>query len=1084
MEKQMIKNVLLKLGSLRSALAVGVGVPFLIASSAYAQVGSTQPAPAAAPAGTPALESGAGAVSDSAITSGAASTERVIVTGSYIPTAETESALPVTVYTAAVLQKQGANTPAEGLRQLPSFVGNTATENDANGGDGSAFVNLRALGSGNTLVLINGRRAFAFADINAIPIGALSRTEILKDGASAIYGSDAVAGVVNFILLNGPGEAPYEGAEVDFLYGNTTDHDARVLQTFVRGGIATDKVSIAVAAEYYDRDAIFSTDRRLSSTADRRSGGTQNTALDPFGPLGLGGFFSQSSLFPGDAQVSSRIPGENASLRILIDPTSVPTGRGSYRDNLGGAGGDRFNFNQLTSAIPGFEKYQTYVTGRYKVFGEALQLYGDMLYNKRKQDNFIAPSPFILFAGDPNHPGDNSPVAVGLATGADATRLVPQLPGDPGSVLLNPFNPFGEDLSNVRYRTIRESGRRESINDFEYFRYVVGANGNFTFTGNSFISYLGYDTGLVYERGDFTTIDKGDSVTSVLVDEVNAGNFNPFIGIEAPLSGVATTFDPVTGAPNGTRAYDNTAAAQRAAYIGRSFSQSKDLLADIKVFGNLFPNLYQGGIGFNLGYEFRHDRFHSNPDPRQSANDVLGFNADAPRSFHTTVNSYFGELQIPLVTSAMNIPFVRSLETSVAYRYEKFDGRDQFGALDPVTGANLGKRTATFNNNGDVRISLRYQPVQDVTLRASFGESFLSPSTNALFGPVVQNFPVIFDPFSNTVQQPENGVFQGGNTNLRPETTEAYTAGIVITPRFVPGFTATVDFYQLFTRNVILPAADFAQLAVTQNGNFLLNNPGAPFSSAPFANLITRGGDDFAVTGVNSVTNNAGKRLVNGMDVTASYQIPWTTFGTFTLSLGYNYFFTWKAEPIDGAGTHSFLGDFNTGSLPLAPGALPYHKGFLRGEYEWKGFDFVATTNYISSFNDDSSFVAVVHGEPVELIGGTDTNPQFNTYRTVSDYITLDMQLSYEFVKPEMPAASGYSKDAKDSKSAVMPVAGVENNGSFFQRMLWGTKLRVGVVNAFDRQPPTVLGAFNDNYDTSLYSLRNRYYYVGINKKF
>ncbi|MFN2509631.1 MAG: TonB-dependent receptor plug domain-containing protein, partial [Chthoniobacterales bacterium] len=253
MEKLMIRHVLSTLGSFRSALAVGLGVPFLIATSAFAQVGSTGPTPAR-PAATPATATGAGAPSDSAIAdsaAGAATTERVVVTGSYIPTAETESALPVTVYTATVLQKQGANTPAEGLRQLPSFVGATATENDSNGGDGSAFINLRALGSQNTLTLINGRRTFAFEDINSIPIGALRRSEILKDGASAIYGSDAVAGVVNFILLNGPGEAPYEGAEVDFLYGNTTDNDARVLQTFIRGGVATDKVSVAAAAEYY-----------------------------------------------------------------------------------------------------------------------------------------------------------------------------------------------------------------------------------------------------------------------------------------------------------------------------------------------------------------------------------------------------------------------------------------------------------------------------------------------------------------------------------------------------------------------------------------------------------------------------------------------------------------------------------------------------------------------------------------------------------------------------------------------------------------------------------------------------------------
>jgi iron complex outermembrane receptor protein len=213
-----------------------------------------------------------------------AETDRVVVTGSYIPTAETATALPVTIYTADYLRKQGANTPAEGMRQLPSFVGNTSTENDSNGGDGSAFINLRALGAGNTLILINGRRAFSFSNINSIPIGALSRAEVLQDGASAIYGSDAVAGVVNFILLNGPGEAPYQGAEIDLLYGNTTDNDAHVRQAYVRGGVATNKFSIAAAAEYYDRATIFARDREISASADRRS---------------LGGLNNGSSFYPG-----------------------------------------------------------------------------------------------------------------------------------------------------------------------------------------------------------------------------------------------------------------------------------------------------------------------------------------------------------------------------------------------------------------------------------------------------------------------------------------------------------------------------------------------------------------------------------------------------------------------------------------------------------------------------------------------------------------------------------------------------------------------------------------------------------------
>ena len=148
-----------------------------------------------------------------------------------------------------------------------------STENDSNGGNGTAFINLRAIGSENTLTLINGRRAFSFADINAIRSAVLFRTEVLKDGASAIYGSDAVAGVVNFILLNGPGEAPYQGAEINALYGNTTDTDAHVRHVYVKGGVTglDGKVSIAAAGEYYSRANLFSRDRR-----DRATGDTSN----------------------------------------------------------------------------------------------------------------------------------------------------------------------------------------------------------------------------------------------------------------------------------------------------------------------------------------------------------------------------------------------------------------------------------------------------------------------------------------------------------------------------------------------------------------------------------------------------------------------------------------------------------------------------------------------------------------------------------------------------------------------------------------------------------------------------------------
>jgi iron complex outermembrane receptor protein len=367
MEKLMIRYVLNTLGSFRSALAVGVGLPFLVAASAYAQA----PAPEA-------------------------TTERVIVTGSYIPTAETESALPVTVYTAEVLQKQGANSPVEGLRQLPSFVGNAATENDSNGGDGTATINLRGIGSQNTLVLVNGRRMFnqlgTSADINLIPIGSLSRVEVLKDGASAIYGSDAVSGVVNFVLINGPGEKPYEGAELYALYGNTTDTDAHVRQVYLRGGVTglDGKVSIAAVGEYYSRANLYSRDRAISRTGDLSN--------NPSG-LGLGGPNSNSPTFAGRISVSGGATalGFTATGQLTLDNLGtsqvVPADYRSFDQTIDV---NDFNFRAFTPAIPAMEKAMYYITGRYKIFGDGLQLYGDIMYSKVKQDNGLAGAPFSI----------------------------------------------------------------------------------------------------------------------------------------------------------------------------------------------------------------------------------------------------------------------------------------------------------------------------------------------------------------------------------------------------------------------------------------------------------------------------------------------------------------------------------------------------------------------------------------------------------------------------------------------------------------------------------------------------------------
>jgi iron complex outermembrane receptor protein len=1036
----MIRNVLHTFGSFRTALVAAFGIPLVLAGSAYAQ------------APTPAAE---------------ATTERVIVTGSYIPTAETESALPVTVYTAEVLKKQGANTPVEGIRQLPSFVGNAATENDSNGGDGTATINLRAIGSANVLVLINTRRTFNFNDINLISIGAVSRTEILKDGASAVYGSDGVAGVVNFILLNGPGEKPYEGAELYALYGNTTEADAHVRQVYLRGGVTglDGRVTIAAAGEYYSRANLYSKDRA-------KVAGTGDTFNDSVG-LGLGGLNNNSPTYAGRISVGRLTPGTTTNDPPAIgqlvlqnlssnSPGGIPPGTtrsvnaqgftvDGYRDFenfVAGIDPSRFNFRAFTPAIPAMEKAMFFVTGRYKIFGDGLQLYGDIMYSKAKQDNGLAASPF---------------------TYSSAAN------GDLAAIRNSPFNPVGIDpntganaLASVRYRLVNDLGPRRSFFDKDAFRYVAGINGDFNIKDNGFISRFGYDSGFVYERFDELRIDSGDAVRSLIRAAINGtlvpGTiFDPFIGQNAPVVGVAPIFNG-NGVQIGTRAYDNATNAQAASYIGHSEFYERDYLYDIKINAHLFPNLWDGGWDFAAGYEHRNRQQHSVPDPVQAAADQLGFNQAPNTKTKQETDSYFVELGIPIITSTMNVPFVRSLDLDIAWRYEKFNDTDQYTHA-----------TGTFDNpnpnedfGGSPRVSLRYQPTPDVTFRATWGQSFRSPSPANLFDPPTQDFPVVFDPLRGATLQPPNGVLRAGNPNLQAEKTDSYSAGVVYTPKWLPGFTMTIDWYELFTTDLIVSGDDFAQVLLTTN---VVDPSGLCDGTSPNLGIVRENFAPFNLSCINSATGNAGKRNVEGVDATAVYEIPTERWGKFTFSGGYNHFFVWKAQPGTGP-FNSFLGNYNNGTLPLAPGAIPWNKAFLRGEWEWRHFDLIATGNYVGDFRDDPNFSA-----NAASVGGPDFRGRS---REVDSYITLDLQLSYEFVKPPTEPAP-YVKESKDSKNAPVTEAAT---ASIWQRMLWGTKLTVGVNDVFDRYPPSVLGAFNDNYDTSLYSIRNRYWYVSLTKRF
>src|SRR6266516_2268396 len=277
MEKLMTKNALKTFRFVRLALMAGVGFPFILASNAFAQLPAPA-APAPPPPGAPAP---------------AAEVERVVVTGSNIPTAEETGPNPVDTYRPQDIEKLGIRNATDLQQFIPQQAGGTVNLNIGNGGDGTIQFNLRGILPKETLVLLDGKRVafgslgaaggFAGVDINLIPFSIVDHVDILKDGASAVYGSDAIAGVVNFFLIH-----KFRGLEIGGSYGNTNlgaSNEMGEWEAWIKAGTGDDKTDIVVIADFWERTGgLFSRDRDISA----------NAFFIPWG-----GFDVRSGNFPG-----------------------------------------------------------------------------------------------------------------------------------------------------------------------------------------------------------------------------------------------------------------------------------------------------------------------------------------------------------------------------------------------------------------------------------------------------------------------------------------------------------------------------------------------------------------------------------------------------------------------------------------------------------------------------------------------------------------------------------------------------------------------------------------------------------------
>src|SRR5205809_3943724 len=380
MEKLMTKNALKTFRFGRLALIAGVGFPLILASNAFAQL----PAPAvpAAPGAPP---------------PSTAEVERVVVTGSNIPTAEETGPNPVDTYRPQDIEKLGIRNATDLQEFIPQQAGGTVNLNIGNGGDGTIQFNLRGLLPKETLVLIDGKRVAygslgsagtsAGPDINLIPFSMVDHVDILKDGASAVYGSDAIAGVVNFFLIH-----KFRGLEIGATYGNTNlgaSNEMGEWEAWIKAGTGDDKTDIVVIADFWERlGGVFSRDRDISS----------NGFFIPFG-----GNEVRSGNFPG--RVANRrllpsmffAPAGLPQFGVNTPPAHSSTGPATspfYKDpaqfNIGFFGNPNtldgtyleFNFAAFTPALPPSDRQVYYGSFFRDICGIYLTVFADFKYSR------------------------------------------------------------------------------------------------------------------------------------------------------------------------------------------------------------------------------------------------------------------------------------------------------------------------------------------------------------------------------------------------------------------------------------------------------------------------------------------------------------------------------------------------------------------------------------------------------------------------------------------------------------------------------------------------------------------------------
>ncbi len=847
--------------------------------------------------------------------------EKVIVTGSRIPQKGLTAVSPVSTITNTEQRLQGTSSAEELLNNMPQVLANQGAE-VSNGSSGTATIDLRGIGPQRTLVLINGRRLNPASstqptpDLNNIPIAMVERVEVLTGGASAVYGADAVAGVVNFIMRR-----DFEGVEVGSQY-RFTDHDnddavsraliataaasnpnefrlpdthvndGRIVQVWGAMGANTgdDKGNVTIFAQYRHAEPILQSERDFSACSISTNGG------------GHGVHVCQGSSNSAFGRLASFDTGSVARIETATGSQALPA--------AGFVGAlHNFNFGPTNYLQRPDERYTLGAFAHYELAPDA-DLYAEFQFVDDRTIAQIAPSG--LFRGS------------GLARGnyvinCDNPFMTPAgvaAPDRPLDVycLAAGLGATGQATLDIGRRFV-EGGPRQDDFRHDSFRSVLGMKGTLQDLGWDYDVYAQYGQ-TVQSRTYLNDVSLARIAKSLQVlTDTRPG---------LPTTGTAQCKSFIDGSDPSCLPFDifrtGTLNQTLLTYLstpGFQIGTTSEWVVNGSLTGDLgfaFP-WASDPVSAAVGGEYRLEKLEHRVDVAFATGDLAGQGGPTPSvSGSFDVVDLFGEVVVPLVQDA---PWAKLLELNGGYRLSDYE--------------NAGI-THTY------KYGLSWMPTDDVRFRGTFQRAVRAPNIVELFGPSFLGLWGGQDPCASTTSSPPafNAVQCGnlglspgqvaafaaspnfscpsaqcaarfsGNPNLKPEESDTKSFGVVLTPTFLKGFNASVDYYDIFVDKVIgvVPQAVILQTCAV--------NPASVLCSKIHRAATT--GVIFGAGFIDSPTENLGSISTTGIDFDSAYRLDLDDWGmpnnSLTFSLVGTKVLTQEAEPLPGAHIYDCVGLF------------------------------------------------------------------------------------------------------------------------------------------------------------------------------